>query len=200
MKSPVHRDDEVAGGPIPPKCEIIEIRLAELNQIFNRMDPSPFQDKDLDPKAEEFIVGWAREVSRNAPLALSVHLDRTEGLREEAEVLRKSIQEFFSNRALVSRRKLRQLFRVGRTSLVVGLVFLAACVVGGDLIANAMSGNRLGEILRESLLIGGWVAMWRPLEIFLYDWWPIRDEARLYDRLSAMPVWTERPSNTKGDR
>lgn len=200
MKSPVHPDDEVARGPIPPKCEIIEIRLAELNQIFNRMDPSPFQDKDLDPKAEEFIVGWAQEVSRNAPLALSVHLDRTEGLREEAAVLRKSIREFFSNRALASRRKLRQLFRVGRTSLVVGLAFLAACVVGGDLIANAMSGNRLGEILRETLLIGGWVTMWRPLEIFLYDWWPIRDEARLYDRLSAMPVWIECPSNTKGDR
>ena len=199
MKSPVHPDDEVARGPIPPKCEIIEIRLAELNQIFNRMDPSPFQDKDLDPKAEEFIVGWAQEVSRNAPLALSVHLDRTEGLREEAAVLRKSIREFFSNRALASRRKLRQLFRVGRTSLVVGLAFLAACVVGGDLIANAMSGNRLGEILRETLLIGGWVTMWRPLEIFLYDWWPIRDEARLYDRLSAMPVWIECPSNTKGD-
>ena len=119
MKSPVHPDDEVARGPSPPKCEIIEIRLAELNQIFNRMDPSPFQDKDLDPKAEEFIVGWAQEVSRNAPLALSVHLDRTEGLREEAAVLRKSIREFFSNRALASRRKLRQLFRVGRTSLVV---------------------------------------------------------------------------------
>ena len=200
MKSPVHPDDEVAGGPIPPKCEIIEIRLAELKQIFNRMDPSPFQNKDLDPKAEEFIVGWAQEVSRNAPLALSVHLDRTEGLREEAAVLRKSIREFFSNRALVSRRNLRQLFRVGRTSLVVGLAFLAACVVAGDLIANALSGNRLGEILRESLLIGGWVTMWRPLEIFLYDWWPIRDEARLYDRLSAMPVWIARRSDTKGDR
>ena len=200
MKSPMHPDDEVAGGPIPPKCEIIEIRLAELNQIFNRMDPSPFQDKDLDPKAEEFIVGWAQEVSRNAPLALSVHLDRTEGLREEAAVLRKSIREFFSNRALASRRKLRQLFRVGRTSLVVGLAFLAACIVAGDLIAKAMSANRLGEILRESLLIGGWVAMWRPLEIFLYDWWPIRDEARLYDRLSAMPVWIACPSDAKGDR
>ena len=30
--------------------------------------------------------------------------------------------------------------------------------------------------------------MWRPMEIFLYDWWPIRAEARLFDRLSAMPV------------
>jgi hypothetical protein len=109
MKSPVNPDDEVAGGPIPPKCAIIEIRLAELNQILNRMDPSPFQDKDLDPKAEEFIVGWAREVSRHAPLGLSVHLDRTEGLREEAALLRKAIQEFFSNRALVSRRQLGKL-------------------------------------------------------------------------------------------
>ena len=30
--------------------------------------------------------------------------------------------------------------------------------------------------------------MWRPLEIFLYDWWPIRSEAQLSDRLAAMPV------------
>ena len=200
MKSPAHRDDEVIGDPIPPKCEIIEIRMAEIQQVFNRMDPSPFQEKDLDPRAEEFIVGWAREASRNAPLALSVHLDHTNNPQEEAEVLRESIQEFFSNRALVSRRKLRQLFRVGRTSLVVGLMFLAACVVAGEVVAKAMDGSRLGEILRERILIGGWVAMWRPLEIFLCDWWPIRDEARLYDRLGAMPVWIKHPSNTKGDR
>ena len=40
----------------------------------------------------------------------------------------------------------------------------------------------------EGLLIGGWVAMWRPLEVFLYDWWPISAEARMFDRLAAMPV------------
>jgi hypothetical protein len=26
------------------------------------------------------------------------------------------------------------------------------------------------------------------MEIFLYDWWPIRGEIRLYDRLAAMAV------------
>ena len=46
----------------------------------------------------------------------------------------------------------------------------------------------MSGVFRESLLIGGWVAMWRPLEVFLYDWWPIRAEARLFDRLAAMPV------------
>ena len=52
---------------------------------------------------------------------------------------------------------------MGRTSLLIGLAFLAVTVAAGDLIANAIGGRRLGEILRESLLIGGWVAMWRPL-------------------------------------
>ena len=33
--------------------------------------------------------------------------------------------------------------------------------------------------------------MWRPLEVFLYDWWPILGEARLLDRLSRMPVRIE---------
>ena len=45
-----------------------------------------------------------------------------------------------------------------------------------------------GPALRESLVIAGWVALWRPLEIFLYDWWPIRAEAKLYDRLADMLV------------
>ena len=78
--------------------------------------------------------------------------------------------------------------RVGRTSLLIGLVFLAASMVSGQILADALAEWRFARILTESLLIGGWVAMWRPLEVFLYDWWPVRDEARLFDRLSAMPV------------
>jgi len=65
---------------------------------------------------------------------------------------------------------------------------LAGAIAFGDFLAGLMKGNRLGQIARESLTIGGWVSMWRPLEVFLYDWWPIRNEARLSERLSAMPI------------
>ena len=71
---------------------------------------------------------------------------------------------------------------------MIAIVTLAALLLLSDLVGDALAGWRLAEALRESLVIGGWVAMWRPLEIFLYDWWPIRAEARLYDRLGAMPV------------
>jgi hypothetical protein len=54
-------ENPVAGDEIPPASEIIEVRVAELSQLFNSMDPSPFHDKDLDDDAEEFIVSWAKE-------------------------------------------------------------------------------------------------------------------------------------------
>ena len=72
--------------------------------------------------------------------------------------------------------------------MAIGLLALAGAIALGDFLATLMKGSRIGEILRESLTIGGWVSMWRPLEVFLYDWWPIRNEARLSDRLASMPV------------
>ncbi len=197
-------DKPSAGDPIPPKCSVIEVHVGELKQLFNAIDPSPFRDKDLDPKAEEFIVGWAKDLPRDATLALVVDLDREAGLPDEAAVLRDSIHEFFSQRAQAYRRRLRELLRVGRTSLAIGLAALASAIAMGDFLAGLMKGSRIGEIVRESFTIGGWVSMWRPLEIFLYDWWPIRAEARLSDRLAAMPVRirylnAKEPDAWKGD-
>ena len=70
--------------------------------------------------------------------------------------------------------QLRQLFRVGRVSLLIGLAFLAAAIVIGEFVAGLVGKASYGGIIKESFVIGGWVALWRPLEIFLYDWWPIR--------------------------
>ena len=98
------------------------------------------------------------------------------------------MRDYFRAGASATRQQLRLLFRLGRTSLVIGLVFLAASIVLGDVAEEMLRETRFAGVARESLLIGGWVAMWRPLEVFLYDWWPIRAEARLFDRLSAMTV------------
>src|SRR4051794_19706019 len=109
------------GDPIAPNCEVIEVHVAELKQLFNAIDPSPFREKDLDANAEAFIVGWAQDVPREASLALLVYLDRPAGLPKEPAILRDAVGEFFRHRAQASRRRLRQLIRVGRTSLLIGL-------------------------------------------------------------------------------
>ena len=183
-----------------PPASVIEVRVAELRQLFNAIDPSPFHERDLDPRAEEFIVDWSRDLPADAPLALVVQVERAASSADEAAVFRNAIHEFFARRAAGSRRDLRQLFRRGRISLAIGLVFLASSLVIGDTLASYLQGSRWAGLLREGLLIGGWVAMWRPLEVFLYDWWPIRAEAHLSDRLSAMPVTIVPNARARADR
>jgi hypothetical protein len=122
---------------VPAAGGVIEDRIRELGQLFNSMDPSPFHEKELDPDAEDYIVGSAKELPTQSPASLLVHLDR---------------------------------------------------VAGGESIMRHMGERPLATALRESLLVGGWVAMWRPMEIFLYDWWPILSERRLHDRLSRISV------------
>jgi hypothetical protein len=177
-----------AGDPIPAHCEIIEVRVAELRHLFNPIDPTPFHKRDLDPRVEEFIVEWSREVSRQVPLALLVRLDRPAGTAVEVAVLGEAIRGFFAARALASRRRLRRLLHLGRISLAIGLAVLVIFTGIAQVLAGSTTGGGFGRILEESLSIGGWVAMWRPLEVFLYDWWPIRTETKLFEQLAAMPV------------
>lgn len=178
---------------LPADCQLIEVHVADLKQLFHSLDPTPFRERDLDPRADEFIAGWARELDSDAPIALIVHVDQ-EPAPQHVTVFQHAVREYFAERSAGTRRQLRQLFRVGRTSLLIGLICLAASILAGDVIASMLRDTRFAEVARESLLIGGWVAMWRPLEVFLYDWWPIRAEARLMDRLAGMPVQVVRTS------
>ena len=41
-------------------AHIIRLKLRDMSQLFNSMDPSPFVEKDLDDDAEGFILSWPR--------------------------------------------------------------------------------------------------------------------------------------------
>ncbi len=164
----------------------IQLRLRDLAQLFNSMDPSPFHERDLDADAEEFIIGWAREHPKDRELELEIYLSEPPSAEKSAG-LEESIHNYFTVRSEAKQREFRQLMRRGRVSLSVGLLFLAGCFFLSQLVARLGYGTT-SEVLRESLTIGGWVAMWRPLEIYLYDWWPLRDELKLLERLARVRV------------
>ena len=166
----------------------LELRVGELRQLFNEMDPAPFRERDIDPNAETYIVEWAEETRADRPLGLVGHLARERATPESARMLRDSVDEYFRRRAVATRASLRRLFRVGRVSLAIGLAFLMVALVVGETLSGMFSKESWGSLAKESFVIGGWVALWRPLEIFLYDWWPVRAEARLFDRLGELDV------------
>jgi hypothetical protein len=150
------------------------------------MDPSPFHERDLDDDAEEFIVGWAREFPRRDPVSLVVHVNRFPAHEDAQHLLETAVQNYFTYRAKLNRLEFRYLLKQGRTSLIIGLAFLVTCMLASQLLRR--QAGTLPIVLREGLIIAGWVAMWRPMEIFLYEWWPLLRRGRLYEKLSRMRV------------
>lgn len=174
-----------------PEVARIELKLRDIRQLFHTLDPSPFRERSLDQDAEAFIASWARDLPAKSTLELIVHVS---GAPDDAGLLAEiepAVRSHFRYLAEVKEREFRRLMSRGRTSLVIGLAFLGLCIVVG----NTLDGDEaLPLLLRESLLIGGWVAMWRPLEIFLYDWWEVRDLRRDFERLSRMAVRVTGPA------
>jgi hypothetical protein len=165
---------------------LIEIRLGAVQQLFNSLDPSPFHEKDLDADAEDYIVGAVRELPINAPLKLIFYLPPDELKVPAVAALAESIHNYFDYRREATARDLRFLWQDGRYALIIGLAFLSACLVVRQLLFA--EGATITHIVGEGLLIAGWVAMWRPMEIFLYEWWPLRRRRQIYTKLSAIPV------------
>jgi hypothetical protein len=173
--------------PAAPPVHQISLRLREIGQLFNSMDPTPFHHRDLDPEAEKFIESWAQELPADSRYLLVIHLEKKSAAGDAAALLTESIHNFFGYEAQMAGRELKRLLRLGRTSLLVGLGFLTLCTLGAKALGALGDGPYL-EILRQGLVIAGWVAMWRPIQIFLYEWWPITRRRRMLHNLSHAQV------------
>jgi hypothetical protein len=167
---------------------VVEIRVDDIAQLFHTLDPFPFREKDLDREAEEYIVGWARELPKDLPFRIVVHVPNDQSQTDLARDLPEALGKYFAGRAAVIQGDLNELFRIGRRSLAIGVAILIACLLAARLVSGFLADAPFRKLVEESFLILGWVANWRPLEIFLYDWWPIARRRDLYRRLSAAAV------------
>jgi hypothetical protein len=168
--------------------EAIELRVDTIARLFHSLDPYPFRERDLDQEAEEYIVSWARELSSDQPIKIIAHMPESEAQTKPAQELSEAFARYFAYRADLLQRNLNELFRVGRRSLAIGIAILLVCLVSAHIVSSYIVEAPFRRLVEESFLILGWVANWRPLEIFLYDWWPLRRRRDLYRRLAKAEV------------
>lgn len=164
----------------------LELRVRELDQLFNSLDPTPFLNKDLDHDCEAFIENWALSLPHDSHLQLTIHIAQ---LPEApvGDLVADAVHNHYSYKASLAKGQLRQLLRHGRSCLLIGLGFVASCLLLAELITSLMPGPT-AKFARESLTIIGWVALWRPAQIFLYDWWPLAGRIKVLENLRFAKV------------
>lgn len=170
-----------------PGSKSIEVTVETPARLFHELDPSPLVGRDLHEQVEAYVLACARELNA-VHYSLVLHVPANEMPTEkEAASLSDAIRTYFRYRRDEEVRKLQSLMRDGRQALAVGVAFLFVCGLLGWIALRELAAP-LGTFLDEGLLIIGWVALWRPLEILLYDWRPVRRERRVLDALGRMPI------------
>ncbi len=165
----------------------IDIKVAHSRQLFDGRDPAPFRERDLDDDAVEYLLAAAEEIPRVRSLAIDISISAEREPAVPASAIVSALRSHFSHELAQTERRLHEHVRRGQMGLAVGFAVLIALLALAELTLRHWAGP-MRESLREGFVIMGWVAMWRPLEALLYDWWPIADARRQLRRIIEAPV------------
>jgi hypothetical protein len=165
----------------------IHIRLRASGDLFNSLDPSPLVERDIDDIIEDYIVDCVGDAPRKAPLRLCLHLPGDAEATPEPGALQASVRNYFAFLRARQAGRLRRFLRQSRRQALAGLFFLSACITGSQLV-SALGPDLAASLISEGLIILGWVANWKPLSAFLYDWRPMGQQVRTYERLSQVEL------------
>ena len=166
---------------------LIELELHSMMQIFNSFDPAPFHEKELDEDAEVYIYNIVGEFPLKKPLEIIIHVPPSEFNEETERTLKEAIRNHFLYKKVLTEIDLKRLLQRGRRNMTIAVFFLFLCLLIIRFLST-FEGGLLKTMLSEGLTIIGWVAMWEPINVFLYGWWPIVHKKNIYRKIIDMNV------------
>ena len=162
---------------------LIEVRVKNAQQLFDVRDPAPFRERDLDDDFVEYITTSVEEIGHNSNLKIVINIGEKETESIEKTVIKEAIESYLDYQIELKRLHLSKLFRTVRLFLFFGLASLFACLFVARTIEKKFDPDSFFYVTREGFVILGWVAIWKPFELVLFDWYPVFDKIKLLKKL-----------------
>lgn len=166
---------------------LIEVRVKNSQQLFDVRDPAPFRERDLDDDFVEYILSSVREFAIASPLKIVIYVEEGETKDLSRDSIREAIQSYFAYKIDLQRGDLKTFIKRAQIFLLTGLVVLGSCIGVAQSLTIPSPPGPIG-ILREGIVIFGWVSIWKPIELILFDWYPLFEKLRFYKKLLAMEI------------
>lgn len=165
----------------------IEVRVKSSKQLFDARDPAPFRERDLDDDFVEYIISSVREFSFSTPLKIVIYFEENETQDLPKDSIREAIRSYFSYKIDIQSGDLKSFIKRAQFFLIIGLFVLVSCIGIAQSLVIPNPPGPLG-ILREGIVIFGWVSIWKPIELILFDWYPLYEKLRLYKKLVKIEI------------
>jgi hypothetical protein len=168
------------------KTYCIDLTFQDYSQLYDNRDPAPFIERDLDQELVRYLLMCMREIPEKEPKKIVLKGPTLPQGSKAKEEFVEALHRYFSHEIRALDNEVRELLIQGRTSFFFGISFLVICLF---LAMKVIKGTSLiPEIFREGLVIMGWVALWKPINLLLYEWWPHLSKRKTLKYLSTIKV------------
>ncbi|MBN1397352.1 MAG: hypothetical protein JXA06_04895 [Bacteroidetes bacterium] len=164
----------------------IHLNIRSLDEILINLNTPHYRKRCLNEDIEDYIVEQASSFQKRDIIDLKISIPGNSC--ELRDIIEKSIRNHFIHLKEKSLIQYKHSLKFGWRSLLIAFLFLGIIISITELEVKFFPENGLTTLIRESLIILGWVAFWRPAELLLYEWYPFKRDARLYDRISKSNI------------
>jgi hypothetical protein len=155
----------------------IDIMIENIKDIFQ-------YNNSLNKEFEEYIFNSIKNYDLDKNIRLKIHVYKKE---DSYDNLKLAIQNHFQFRTKQISLQLKQQFKQWIINMIIGILFLVLCLILVEIL-DMFSYINIIKILKESLLIIGWVALWEPVTFILFGWRIIKRDELLYKKLSNITI------------
>lgn len=164
----------------------MRLELRSLRELFDAPGFDPMTGNAEELSGIDRLANQLRPLPR-VPVLTRIQIPASERAPDLEERCRGALRAVLDRRIARNRNDARSLRREGYATLWRGLLFLALCLLGSRLMeAIHFAPGFVERFIDEGLVIAGWVALWYPLDVLLYQRWPLARERRLYENLREM--------------
>jgi len=167
----------------------ITLRLDDIHDLFEPPVANYFSDEPRYTSGIETIIDELKPKALTVKARTTITLPESRLEPDLEQKIRAALTRYCQHKIWQNKHELIALRWKGLKALQDGLIFLAICLLVSALFENA---GFLPEFLRrflgEGFLIAGWVSLWHPIEVLLYEWWPFSRENRMYAAIMTMEI------------
>ncbi|GAA1057833.1 hypothetical protein GCM10017608_02350 [Agromyces luteolus] len=178
---------------------VVSLELHDHAELFEAPELAPLDGRYESRSGVDRILDDPG-VTANGPrivldLRLPDHAPTSTSPAPDAAAIAGALRGYSRQRITALDARLARIRRRGLIELVAGSIFLAACLALSGVLATVSDGSFwVTEFLAEGLVIVGWIALWHPVDLLLFEPWTHRRERGVLRRLSSAQVRIARTS------
>jgi len=179
---PIADEDIPDGIKTKPFC--VGIHLERCEQMLHH--DNHFANHGLEQDAADFLLAEVKKCPIWKPMLLMIYLESLpNNIQKQESLLQAKVANFFEAEAKTTRLRTKRLLRRGTISFSISCIMFFVALVIKALLNRYLADVNGVNIVIQACDIISWVILWPPLNLLVFQWWPVAYRWLLLHRIST---------------